>query len=217
MTADPNITTIRDALKWSSAEDIAKFDQAEDALDAVERELADLRAKAAESGTLLGRTANERDDWQDRADDAERRLREATDALRELLEDAKRVFTAGLTVKPYLDSPYPDDDRWTPWTRFLRPALVRLDESRVKARRALAAVEGTAATPGDDRHIAVGDRVRVVATGETGSVVDSRSRGNGNGTFRTHAVQTDSGEGPRWYADRELQPAVSAEPRETTT
>lgn len=33
--------------------------------------------------------------------------------------------TAWLAVKRHLDTPYPDDPRWTPWTRFAEPAIKR--------------------------------------------------------------------------------------------
>ena len=39
------------------------------------------------------------------------------------------IISALIAVKGHLDQPYPDDDRWTPWTRFVEPALQRLDES----------------------------------------------------------------------------------------
>jgi len=51
----------------------------------------------------------------------------ATAPLRELLRQAAEALMdsakAALTVKPSLDQPYPDDPRWTPYTRWVeRPA-----------------------------------------------------------------------------------------------
>ncbi|MGW0821801.1 hypothetical protein [Streptomyces sp. NPDC002845] len=46
----------------------------------------------------------------------EQQLTEAADALR-------AIGKACIVVKPTLDVPYPDDPRWTPWTRWVeRPA-----------------------------------------------------------------------------------------------
>lgn len=40
-----------------------------------------------------------------------------------------RVSSALIAVAPLLDQPYPDDPRWTPWTRFVRPAMAKLREA----------------------------------------------------------------------------------------
>ena len=45
-----------------------------------------------------------------------------------LLEKKFRSLQVGLlTVLPLLDKPYPDDPRWSPWTRFVQPRLRMLE------------------------------------------------------------------------------------------
>lgn len=49
------------------------------------------------------------------------------------LRAASRRLWAGLmAVKPLLDQPYPDDPRWTPWTRFVEPRLADLQSEVAK-------------------------------------------------------------------------------------
>jgi hypothetical protein len=46
----------------------------------------------------------------------------------ELIREKYRKLKAGLfAVKPHLDKPYPDDPRWSPWTRFVEPRLRMMD------------------------------------------------------------------------------------------
>lgn len=55
---------------------------------------------------------------------------------RDLMSRAWRDLRADLiTVRPYLNESYPDDDRWTPWTRFVGRGVDRMDEA-VKASKA---------------------------------------------------------------------------------
>jgi hypothetical protein len=43
---------------------------------------------------------------------------------------ARRRLTSALTaVESHLTTPYPDDPRWTPWTRFVQPALKGLTDA----------------------------------------------------------------------------------------
>lgn len=46
-------------------------------------------------------------------------------ALKEL---RAKVVPSLIAVKGHLDTPYVDDERWTPWTRFVEPCLYRFDE-----------------------------------------------------------------------------------------
>ena len=57
-------------------------------------------------------------------------LTEAADAL---WESSK----AALVVKPTLDTPYPDDPRWTPWTRWVEPKARRAHDVAMKIRKHL--------------------------------------------------------------------------------
>ena len=51
------------------------------------------------------------------------------DTLVETVDNARRSIAASLiAVKGHLDKPYPDNPRWTPWTRFVERELRRLDE-----------------------------------------------------------------------------------------
>lgn len=47
-------------------------------------------------------------------------------------ERAKRlrreIIASLIAVKGHLDTPYPDDPRWTPWTRFIERTIDRVDE-----------------------------------------------------------------------------------------
>ena len=50
-----------------------------------------------------------------------------TDAAK--VRDLRRGIIADLiAVKGHLDTPYPDDPRWTPWTRFIERTLRRVDD-----------------------------------------------------------------------------------------
>lgn len=53
-----------------------------------------------------------------------------------------RALTKTVTqaIAFYSDKPYPDDPRWTPWTRFGKPLANRADEARKMLRRAMANV-----------------------------------------------------------------------------
>lgn len=49
----------------------------------------------------------------------------------DVLRKARVSIAASLiAVKPHLDAPYPDDPRWTPWTRFIERELQRVDEMK---------------------------------------------------------------------------------------
>lgn len=50
--------------------------------------------------------------------------------LAQVQEARRSVIAALITVHGFLDTPYPDDPRWTPWTRFIEPALRGLDETK---------------------------------------------------------------------------------------
>ena len=59
-----------------------------------------------------------------------------TEALREGAEALGAAFKVALTVKPLLDKPYPDDPRWTPWTRWVDRAARRCFNARSTLRKA---------------------------------------------------------------------------------
>lgn len=56
-----------------------------------------------------------------------------TDAYRALLSSALRA----LTVKPTLDTPYTDDPRWSPWTRWVEPEARRAHDLAQRIRKHL--------------------------------------------------------------------------------
>lgn len=68
---------------------------------------------------------------------------QAEAAERELLELAGRALSSftlrALTVKPSLETPYRDDPRWTPWTRWLEPEARRAHDIARRIRKHLAA------------------------------------------------------------------------------
>ena len=46
------------------------------------------------------------------------------------LADAFFSLWSGLfAIKPHLDKPYPEDGRWTPWTRFVEQELARCEHA----------------------------------------------------------------------------------------
>ena len=65
------------------------------------------------------------------------RLREA---LREAAGALKAWIATALTLRAHLEDPYPDDPRWTPYTRFVERELRRTAAARAAIR---AALEGT--------------------------------------------------------------------------
>lgn len=59
-----------------------------------------------------------------------------TGVLREGAQALGEAFKVALTVKPLLDKPYPDDPRWTPWTRWVDRAARRCFNARSALRKA---------------------------------------------------------------------------------
>lgn len=65
-------------------------------------------------------------------DAAERRLEQAEqarDEAREILAGAAADLMA-ISSNPKVNEPYPDDPRWSPWSRFGARALARVGEAR---------------------------------------------------------------------------------------
>jgi hypothetical protein len=54
--------------------------------------------------------------------------RTATELAAQVVDTRRQIIGAFMAVKGYLDTPYPDDPRWTPWTRFVERALTRVDD-----------------------------------------------------------------------------------------
>lgn len=46
--------------------------------------------------------------------------------LKDLHDAAKKLRSGLFAVEPQLNKPYPDDPRWTPYTRFVEPHLTNL-------------------------------------------------------------------------------------------
>ena len=59
---------------------------------------------------------------------------------RELADQIDRALTKTITsaVAFYSTEPYPDDPRWTPWTRFGKPLCARAEKARSELREAVA-------------------------------------------------------------------------------
>jgi hypothetical protein len=51
------------------------------------------------------------------------------DAVQRARLACRRLTSALIAVEPLLTKPYPDDPRWTPWTRFVGPALKELSDA----------------------------------------------------------------------------------------
>lgn len=60
------------------------------------------------------------------------------DVLDRVEEALTNIATAVLAVAPSLEKPYPDDPRWTPWTRFVE----RPGNEAINAREALRRARG---------------------------------------------------------------------------
>lgn len=73
-------------------------------------------------GALESRADAMRDRWVAAAREAGREegREEAAKAMR---GPVRRLTAALIAVDSLLTKPYPDDPRWTPWTRFVEPAL----------------------------------------------------------------------------------------------
>lgn len=52
-----------------------------------------------------------------------------TEKLALVYKKYKKLQAAIFAVKFYLDKPYPDDERWTPYTRFVGPAEIMVQEA----------------------------------------------------------------------------------------
>lgn len=133
---DPNITTIREAIDYAIGNDVAgwephmRMDEIgaifDPAVDAVERELADLRAGVDLAVRALSMS--------------ERRWREATDALTEMCERVEEFFRADDLLSEHSDVPE--------FQEAHAQALYYMRQAWCDADAALAAVEGTAADDG---------------------------------------------------------------------
>lgn len=61
----------------------------------------------------------------------------AVELLRDCQEAMHELATALLTVKPRLSEPYPDDPRWSPWTRFVKRDAERVYNLSFRIAKAL--------------------------------------------------------------------------------
>lgn len=69
------------------------------------------------------------------------------EALAESQDALRKITTTCIALSDLLDKPYPDDPRWTPYTRFVKPALQRVERARHRARAVLGGeVQGRADT-----------------------------------------------------------------------
>lgn len=60
---------------------------------------------------------------------AVRRAEKAEATLKQARLAQRRVNSSLIAVESLLSKPYPDDPRWTPWTRFVQPALKKLHDA----------------------------------------------------------------------------------------
>jgi hypothetical protein len=51
------------------------------------------------------------------------RIAELVRAGDDMAEALKNLWTGLFAIKPHLDKPYPEDPRWTPWSRFVEHEL----------------------------------------------------------------------------------------------
>ena len=58
-------------------------------------------------------------------------------ALRQADEALRRNIVTWIALAPLLDEPYPDDPRWTPYTRFAKRAMRQAGDARKAIREAL--------------------------------------------------------------------------------
>lgn len=68
------------------------------------------------------------------------------DVLDQVDRALTRTVTTALTISPLLDDPYPDDPRWTPYTRWVKPNADRV----MAARDALRAATSTTRAQGEE-------------------------------------------------------------------
>ena len=73
------------------------------------------------------------DDHDDSGFGTRAEMAEGIREARRLAADAKEAWndlvSSLIAVSPYLRQPYPDDARWTPWTRFVEHEMDRMDET----------------------------------------------------------------------------------------
>lgn len=92
-------------------------------------QLDDLYMRAEQLEELLGvaeETSNQSEAERARA---VQRAEQAEAALERARQARRRMNSALIAVESHLTKPYPDDPRWTPWTRFVGPALQGLTEA----------------------------------------------------------------------------------------
>jgi hypothetical protein len=79
-----------------------------------------------------------------------RRLEEAEELLRECAEALRKNETTWIALSATLDQPYPDDPRWSPWTRFGERAARAASQAKRSARAFLARESSVGVSSGPD-------------------------------------------------------------------
>ncbi len=66
-----------------------------------------------------------------------------TEIPAEVIDKIDRALSKAITTSVALadDTPYPDDPRWSPWTRFHKPVADRCREAREALRERVSAAE----------------------------------------------------------------------------
>lgn len=79
----------------------------------------------------------------------ESRVKELEAALAEAKASLGENITTWITLEPALSTPYPDDPRWTPWTRFGERAFRAAGRAHETVRRALTSAPSAPLTEED--------------------------------------------------------------------
>ena len=56
-----------------------------------------------------------------------------------VLSALHKAWLAPVSVQYYLQTPYPDDPRWTPWTRWIHPMALLAHEAETALKKAIGA------------------------------------------------------------------------------
>lgn len=127
-------------------------DQAIGQLENLRAQLAEMQRKRDYLGERFLWYENDRDKWREAAGSVTAELdaaRSARTAAGELLKRAADALwnssKAALTVEPVLKVPYPDDPRWSPWTRWVERPAREAHDAAMAIRKHLRGLEPAAA------------------------------------------------------------------------
>lgn len=134
-TTKPETTADRDTLRRQFGDVLRRWGLLDEQIDqkaAEEYAVTDLLALLPEQTSRDAEIEHLRDrlaSCRERVGIAADKAIAAEDAIARARQARRRLTSALIAVEPLLTEPYPDDPRWTPWTRFVGPALKELSDA----------------------------------------------------------------------------------------